>query len=202
MKAKKVLFFLLLPLLCDLLISCCKCDDSVTKHYSNDSISLINLDNTGSELIESGAEAIDKDAYGIRINLKLREIASSRLSPGMFITSAYATSCECPPPLEYLPKDSIVSFQVFTINDFDSGHMAGADISAYLKIYFNYNFLPIEESLSRFNSPRYYEEDFNSRIDLLLMTAPTLNVLHQFKVQITLSDGRVLEQLTPETELI
>ena len=39
-------------------------------------------------------------------------------------------------------------------------------------------------------------------VDLLLMTAPTSDNLQQFKIQIVLSDGRILEELTSEIELI
>ena len=39
-------------------------------------------------------------------------------------------------------------------------------------------------------------------LDLLLMKAPEVGKSHQFKIQIELSDGRILEQLTPKTEMI
>lgn len=46
------------------------------------------------------------------------------------------------------------------------------------------------------------ESQFTSTLNLLLMTPPTLNTKHQFNIQITLSDRRVLQTQTSTTDLI
>jgi len=39
-------------------------------------------------------------------------------------------------------------------------------------------------------------------IDLMLMTVPTINNRHQFKVRIELSNGHIFEEQTTEIELL
>jgi len=209
MRTKKVLFILMLPVVIEVIASCCDCLEIIYKNYSNQSIVINNLDNSGAEPIITSSNTIPKNAYGIKVGLHREIVACNRKNIQTFIQSAYATSCECPPPNQFLPKDSVTSFKILTLYDFDLNHSADSDISDYFKIYNQFSFITITDYLksdkdyySNSNLILYNENDLEIELDLLLMTAPSINITHKFKIQIVLSDGRILEQETSEIELI
>jgi hypothetical protein len=97
-----------------------------------------------------------------------------------------------------------VSIKIFTLNDFDAQHSGNSDITDYFKIAHSY--LSVEKYVA---SMQYTYGEYNTTLsdtslktDLLLMNAPTTNNKQQFTVQVELSDGRILEQQTPEIELL
>jgi hypothetical protein len=196
---KKVLFLMLLPLLAGTVISCCDCPDTETLHYTNKTVALRNLDNSGSGPVVTNSAQVPKEAYGIRVAIGRERTALLRRS--LFLPAAYAFSCDCAPPMQILPRDSITAIQVFTLQDFDGSHPAGADISALFKGYKPYYFSSIPDYLREWPLVLFNESELPATIDLLLMTPPTLNTVHRFRVRLTLSDGRTLEQETPPIEL-
>ncbi|NII23795.1 DUF5034 domain-containing protein [Pseudoflavitalea sp. X16] len=198
---KKVIFLLLFPLIAEVVISCCNCMEPVIRRYTNKTISVEHLDNSGSEAVVSTSGSVTKKAYGIRLRLIREQLACIQQRKSLFIQSAYAYSCGCEPALQFLAKDSITSIKVYTLNDFDGTHPAGSDLSGYFKVYSVYNFMTIEDYLKYMDVTLYAESQLDTRIDLLLMTAPVLTGQHQFKVQLTLSDGRTLETETSTIEL-
>ena len=198
---KVALLVLIFPLLVDMGIACTPNHKSDGGLYSNKSFSVSNLDNSGRNTFITTTDSVLKKAYGIRLHL-VREIFVTNKSPQyIFIQSAYADS----PPIyyhDYLPLDSIVSMQIFTINDFDDFHPAGSEITDYFKVYQNYSFTPIKEYLNKASKIYSHLSDLQVDIDMLLMTAPIINTKHQFKIQIKLSDGRILTQETTMINLI
>ena len=201
-----ILFFLLVPIASVLFHACCPCDVE-TQHgnYSHKAIFLKNLDNRGEKAIESESLQLNKNAYGIRLYLTREKnvVACVKQMNSFFIQSAYATSCECPPEFLYFPSDSIVSIKIFTVNNFDNQHSENLDITDYFKVAGSYS--TIGSYVANMNYT--YADDFEYRgqeltLDLLLMTAPTANNKQQFEIQVTLSDGRILKQQTPEIELL
>lgn len=144
---KKTLFLLLLPLIAELIVSCCNCQDPVIKYFTHKSIAVSHLDNAGSTLVT-------------------------------------ATSG--------------------SVANFDGSHPANADVSAYFKIYkgYAYAFTSIADYLKYPEVRLSNESQFTSTLDLLLMTPPTLNTQHQFSIQITLSDRRVLQTQSSTIDLI
>lgn len=203
MKTKKIIFILLLPLILEIVVSCCECIEPIYQKYTNKALSINNLDNSGREPIVSTSTSIIKTAYGIRIQLLGEKIAGIERPNSIFIQSAFAfTKCNCPPSYQFLPKDSITTIKILSLNDFNSTHSANSEISDYFKVYKYYSFSTIQDYIRNTNPVLNYESDLAIKIDLLLMTAPTINNQHKFRVQITLSDGRVLEQDTSIIELI
>src|SRR5687768_8173772 len=127
MKIKKIIFILLFPFMAELIVSCCNCVEPVLKNYTNKSISVSNLDNSGTNPLVSTSASIIKAAYGIRIQL-LREITACTNKPNsIFFQSAYANRCDCPLPNQFVPKDSIATIKIFTLSDFDNSHPANSD---------------------------------------------------------------------------
>lgn len=202
MKTKKIIFILLLPLILEIVVSCCECIEPIFQNYTNKAITINNLDNSGREPIVSASTSILKTAYGIRIQLLGEKIACIERPISIFIQSAFATKCDCPPSYQFLPKDSITSIKILSLNDFNSNHSANSEISDYFKVYKYYSFSTIQDYLKNTPAVLNYESDLAIKIDLLLMTAPTIDNQHKFRVQITLSDGRILEQDTSIIELI
>jgi len=201
-----ILFFLLVPIVNGLFQSCCDCNVE-TKHenYSHKAMFLKNLDNSGENAIESESLQLNKNAYGIRLYLEREKIviACAKRINSIFIQSAYATSCECPPEFLYYPSDSIMSIKIFTVNHFDNQHSNNSDITDYFRVSGSYS--TVENHVA--NMHYTYADDFEYwgqglKLDLLLMTAPTANNKQQFEIQVALSDGRILKQQTTEIELL
>lgn len=202
MKIYKIVVVLLLPLLADIVVACCDCLDSMSFNYKNCNLTLKNLDNTGRNPSETISNTIKKTAYGIRLRLEAKEDVCEKSRNYLFLPSAYALSCDCPPELEYLPLDSILALKIITVNDFDTTHAANADVSDYFRIYESYYFSTLTEYLNK-DAPIYYNEQERAiQLDFLLMNSPTTGTEHQFKIEIDLSDGRKLVQHTPSVTLI
>ncbi len=199
---KKVIFLLVFPLIAEVMISCCDCIDPVVQHYTNKTISASNLDNTGKEPVVSTANSINKNAYGFRLQLTREKLACLEKRYSFFVQSTYAMSCGCPPPTQFLAKDSITAIQVFTIQDFDGSRLAGADVSDYFKVYRQFAFSTISNFLTTSQWTLYDERELQPQTDFLLMTAPASTGARSFKIQLTLSDGRILETETSTIELI
>ena len=194
----KIITFLLLPLMLDMLVACCDCDDPEKHIYTIDNLSIRSIDNRGSQPVEIDAGTVPKNAYGIKVRLPLRMVAYNRpaIRP-LFSTAAYATSCGCPPSLVYSPTDSIVSFKVVTLNNFDNQHPAGADVTSLFQVFkaSNRSYQSIANYLAS-DAPVYnHKLDENVELTLLLMQAPAEGQ-HQFHIEIKLSDNRLLSGST------
>lgn len=200
---KKVIFLLLLPLIAEVVVSCCNCIEPVIQHYTNKTISVSNLNNSAQEPVVSVSDTVIKKAYGIRLQLIREKMACLEKRRSLFISSAYAfTKCRCPAAQEFRPKDSIVSIKIYTLQSFDNTHLAGSDLSAYFKVYKAYSFSTIDDFVKRTPTVLFDSEELEQTIDFLLMTVPSMNVEHKFKVQLILSDGRTLESETSTVNLI
>lgn len=197
-KIKKIIFLLFFPFIAHVVISCCDCVEPLIYQFTHKTITINNLDNAGSEPVVSTATSVIKTAYGIRIQVNREKTACTEPVRSLFIQSAYATKCGCPPEKQLMPKDSITAIKVVTLNDFDNSHLANTEISDYFKVYTPYSFVTIGKYLQDSKNVLYDESELGIKIDLLLMIVPTMNTQHKFKVQITLSDGRIFE---PETSI-
>lgn len=124
----------------------------------------------------------------------------------LFIPSVNAFSCDCFPGIISSPIDSITSIQIYTVNEFDPTHPAEADVSDYFHVFEFNEFYGLPEYIDRYTNILfdYYIDDFIVPLqwDLLLMSPPSLGIEHQFKVQVNLSDGRILSMLTNKVNLI
>ena len=213
MKTKLIILFLLLTPIVDVFYSCCDCPETKNYKYSHKALLLKNLDNSGKKVIESESLQLNKNAYGIRIYLTREKnlVARARQVNNVFVQSAYAFSCEClVPEFVYAPSDSITSIKIFTINDFDDRHSENSDITDYFRIAHSFStikdFVANERYTYKYgyryhhSSEKPFEDEL--KIDLLLMTAPTMNNKQQFKIQVTLSDRRIFEEQTTEIQLL
>lgn len=168
------------------------------REYHGDlkSIELINID----DVTYKEANQVNKNAYSIRIkkNIDTSSILVEEYftinTP--FLNNAYALSI-APPRL--IMKDSVIAINVISLKKFDEAHLAESDITLYFGVgalkqslienniinYFNYNTIPLNLEV----------------FDMKLITPPSEKGMHQFKVVITLKNGKKMEAITKEVEL-
>jgi len=202
MRIDKIILILMLPLMVELMVACCNCLEPTYFDYTNCSLTINNLDNSGAEPIVSQSNIISKDAFGIRVGIKRNEnICKVKTNKSLFFQSAYARYCDCPPEFQYFPLDSITSVKVITNNDFNSGHLENADVSEYFYVFRGNEFSTIEEYVENIETTLYDFGNPTLEFDLLLMTPPTINTEHQFEIIVELSDGRIFNAQTELLEL-
>jgi len=93
--------------------------------------------NGSASAIESELLQLNKNAYGIRLYLEREKVVvacTKKQINSIFIQSAYATICDCPPEFLYFANDSIVSIKIFTVNNFDNQHLENSDVTDYFKV--------------------------------------------------------------------
>lgn len=200
---RKVLFLLCLPLLTEVLISCCNCAEPIVGNYRHTAIEITALDNSGKDIVVAESRGINRKAFGLRLNLIREMIVSvNKKSKFNIISSANAmTKCKCQ-DYSWLPSDTIKLVTIHSLKNFDENHDAGSDITGYMKVYRRYVFQTIPEYLAGIRTIVSYEGDLQVQMDLLLMEPPISAGKHQFKISVFLSDGRILEQTTPEIDLL
>lgn len=201
MRINKYLIVLLFPLISLIVASCCDCIDPIIEHYTNKTITVKNIDNSGMLPEVTNANSVPKEAFGIRVQLNREKTAYLNSFKLFFIQPAYATSCDCPPLNQFEARDSVITIQVFTLNNFDINHDANADVSAYFKVFEKSTFSTLTEFITDYNTLLYDDNKLDLTFDMLLMTPPSLTTNHSFKVKITLSDGRIIEGTTNTIEL-
>ena len=202
MRFPKILFFLVVPLLIELVAACCDCPEPVLKQYTHKTFAVTELDNSQADAMESPTDTIDKNALGIRLMLEYEKLAMAIPLRFRCMNTAVAFSCRCPPETAYEPKDSITSLKIYTLFDFDNTHPGGSDITEYFFQYKNNSYLAIVNIMHALNSTLRYENDFNQSIDLLLMHAPPASSNQQFQVILDLSDGRQITLTTAKIWLV
>jgi hypothetical protein len=203
MKLNKIFIIILFPLIAEVAVSCCDCLTTTSGRYTHKNILVHNIDNSGSEIKATTANSVYKEAFGIRIKLNREKTACFIPRHSIFIQTAYATSCDCPPEIEFLAKDSVTTIKIFTLNDFDAKHSANSDISDYFKVFDqqHFSFSTISGFLKKDNTTLFNERELEATLNLLLMTPPSLNKNHSFKIVINLSDGRILQGITTPIDL-
>ena len=143
----------------------------------------------------------DYDYFSLDFMVDYISFKQSRKFNFSLMNSAFACS-----PLNggYLgsKEESIESFQVITINDFDDEHSAGDSINDLLDLQLGFPFesqesLPLEEFLNTFtdNVP-------SSRFKLILPSRPTLNNEFQVRIEVVLSTGEQYEETSSPLEFL
>lgn len=200
-RINKIILILTIPLMVEFAISCCDCKETTFLNYTNCSLTINNLDNSGVSPVITQSTSISKNAYGIRISINRSEsICEVKRNNSLLIQSAYATSCDCPPEVQYMPLDSIVSVIIITSNDFDSEHLRGSDVSKLFYVFKGNEFTKLSEYIENLETELYDYVTPTFEFDILLMSPPTIGIEHQFEVSIKLSDGRILNAQTGKIE--
>ncbi len=200
----RIICLLLLPIVIDSM-TCCDCPDSERNqaNFTYCGIELFNLDNSGRHAVIAASNSIPRAAYGMRIKVDRKKVERddelcNRGCRSWFGTAAYATSCDCGWDTIYSPVVEIRKAKIITLNEFDTSHSAGDDITSYFHFFSGRTYNPVTDVFKKkLEETNYYDnEGLNKEIDFLLMTSPTSMTECSFQVVIELSDGRVLEAIT------
>ncbi len=202
-RVNKIILILMLPLIVELVISCCcDCIETTFLDYTNCSLTINNLNNSGVSPVVTESNSISKNSYGIRLSIKRNEnVCKVKRTNSIFIQSAYATSCHCPPEFQYMPLDSIISVKITTINDFDTNHSRHSDVTELFYEFQRNEFTAISDYVQNIETNLYDIINSPFEFDILLMSPPTIGVEHEFEVSIELSDKRILNAKTGIIEL-
>lgn len=199
MKRKYIVLLIILALpLLDVFYACCNCNDNVEeKFYVNSSFLLTNIDNSGTDPLESTSANINKKAYGMRLTVNRESLVFLKKQNNQFLfsQSAYAMSCDCPADVIYDPKYKAESIKIITLNNFNADKPANSDITEYFRTQKKY--LGVIELVKSLNYDFDYLLKETEYFDLLLMIQPSEdNVQHQFKLIITFENKPTVELLT------
>lgn len=199
MKFWKIFVVLVLPYF---ILGCCKCADYITvSEYSYCSLTADNIDTALAKINPvSLADSIQAKNYGFRLFIKTTQ--GTCKTPTTIFTSAYA--CKCDEPYLLRPLDTVISFRIITTNNFDNMHLAGDTVTSYFQQFFGEEYSAPNEFVSTFLSKE--RSGFNvipnlPFFDLKLMTLPSNFERHSFKIEMELSDNRLLTATTKEVYL-
>ena len=121
---RKIIFILFLLTSTRMLISCCK-DVGFNFRWSKASVSNINVSTDAPTPLTQDSSKIAH--YGFRLSFEYEQVAAHFIQD-FGLNKTYALSCES----DYPNKDSVMSIDVMTQNNFDNTHPAGSSIAEYL----------------------------------------------------------------------
>ncbi len=180
-----------LYLLVSLFLSSCCCDEYHHEYRIEGITSIDHIDNSDAyfQFVDAGSE-IPATAYGIRIKLN---------SPLKRVWQEDDCSDGCEDHYHYF-TNKIDSVELITLNDYDSSHVAGSDVSGYAKyaIPDNFNDVNWPKAKDYYNTGTSF---IKKDIFMLLYTPTEYPGMHQFAFNIYLrdtvySDTTTLVQLT------
>ena len=134
--SQKVILLLIFPFALEMLIGCCPCHPSIESDYSNCSLEVLPLDNAGDLPAVVSSDSIKKEAFGLQLVLSRMEMECAYATQYLFINSASAITCDCPPTVIYEPLELIESCQIITLSNFND-YPAGSDIG---HLFYHYGF--------------------------------------------------------------
>lgn len=181
---KKIALILLIPFTTQLIIACCDCPDPHKYQYKFEYLSAFNLDNSGTNSVISESP-IPKNAYGIKLQLGLRELSLDRNHFSLF-SQANAMCCLCGADTTITPQDTIRSLKITTINRFDDDHPQGSDVAALFKVLRHGNYVSIDSIIA--HPDIYFKRTETEFIELYLFTPPKQAGEYSFEVDIALSN--------------
>jgi len=137
-----------------------------------------------------GNDSISKEYFGIRVHFFEKKLMSH--IPGPFIQNSYATSCD----ESYPTEDSITSIDIISLYPFNETKGSGDNVSDFfIEPYYEHS---IKEEIIRLNEDDFDVIDF---IDFDLIDSTVIESVHQFIVQVHLSDNRILSDTTDPVNL-
>lgn len=196
---KKLLFVFGFVLTLQIITGCCDCEPIRKIYFTRKGLSLKNLDATLPQPGLTNDSVISSTKYGIQIQLLNTQLAldKKRINWGLI---QQAQACKCAGD-DFIPKENILSIKIFSTNDFDTSHPRNTDLSLYFKVKKYNTTVPITEYIkSLIDYPYMANTAFFEGI--FLQVAPSMAKRHKFRLEIALSDGRILAAETTEVELI
>lgn len=182
-----------LPLLVDILVACCACEEPIHYNYSHCEFDYQHLNNAGAQAVVADGVVL-KEAYGIRLLVNRSQMNCQIQSPiSIFSTAAMASQCSCR-DFKYSYNDNLQRIRITSVNEFDENHPAGSEVTDLFGIFLNndyYGLYETNELVSRYGGS---EDQFS--LDMMLMLAPEIAGEHAFEIKVELTDGRVFQLKT------
>ena len=194
---KRLILIALLLFIADFFIACCRCDSPPIIEYKRCELEVFNLKYTEARYDKLIADSIKAETYGIQLEFIQKENTCQVKSSGLFINNALACSCD---ETNGKALDRFQSIKIFTIQPFDSIHPADSDVTDYFIAGMSYwDETSVSEYVARQNNmdegTGYF--GYADILSLRLNTIPDSTISRQFKIEATMTDGRVLSELTP-----
>lgn len=200
MKLARILCWLLVPMMIGTIQACCNCADVIYYQFTISKVEVANLDNSGIVPVAIRDDTVSKKSYCLGITITTTKIALQKTAvPNLFVQTASAQDCFCAGGFYGQTKDTLLALHIYTVNDFDSTHLAGSEINTY---FFSDGRNPLPAT-GQFNQP-LYSFDFGSPAfvySLMLMHEPQFSALCQFRVEVDFSN-RKYELLTKPVNLL
>jgi hypothetical protein len=186
----KIITVIVLLFVSGFFTGCPDCEDTQKWTFSNCSIYMRNLDNSGQTPALSDKDTLNINAYGLKIEIQQKAdscgIAGSLPS---IATPLYAAS-PCYDTYFDIPLDTILDLRIITLNDFNSEKPAGSNVTDYFSVLSGKEFYGLYE-YTELNQYYYYADNL-FEMNAMLMEIPSNPGWHQFRIEAELSDGRVL----------
>lgn len=160
----------------------CSCSRHIPSVYEITGMSLGNANNTGETPSDATTPSVPRQAYAIKMTLseKMLDKKDGEPSENGFINN-----------------DRLISLNIFSLNNFDSTHLAGASLNAYFLTQLNSSgAVDAFISKGQIGEGKYdyekesYIDSWSSDQYFYLMTPPLSTGTQSFVVEMGLSDGR------------
>ncbi|OJV19710.1 MAG: hypothetical protein BGO21_21855 [Dyadobacter sp. 50-39] len=197
MKAKVTILFFA-TILTQLFMACCDCPDTNEIQYKFEYATAYNLDNSGEFPVVSESPIL-KNAYGIRLQIGLRQVSVQDRKHFSLFNQAYAVCCICGPDTIISPRDTITSLTVTTTARFDNGHAEGSDVTDMFKVLKYNKYIDVDSVVA--NPAFYHKRTETTFLEMYLLTPPDQPGQHSFQVDIALSNNTHLFATTKPIEL-
>jgi hypothetical protein len=195
---KKVILIFLSSFSVQLIIACCNCPEPIIYLYKFEYMSAFNLDNSGANPVISESP-IPKSAYGIKLQLGLRQLSQHDRNHFSLFNQAHSAECFCGPDTTIFPRDTITSLTITTATRFSDNHPKGSDVTKLFKVLWREVYANIDSVTAR--PAIYHTRTETKSLELYLLTPPSQTGDYSFKVDIMLSDKTHISASTKTIEL-
>lgn len=195
---KKIALIFLIALSTQMIVACCDCPEVYRNQYKFEYLSAFNLDNSEANAVISESP-IPRNAYGIKLQLGLRELSLEDHNNFSLFSQANAMCCLCGSDTTITPRDTITSLTITTTTRFDDNHPEGSDITGLFKVLRYENYVGIDSIIKR--PSIYFERTGTEFIELYLFTPPKQAGKYSFKVDLLLSNDAHLSAMTKPINL-
>lgn len=200
---KKILLILLFPFMAQALVACCDCPPVINGLFTNQSFTVLHLDNSGALPEPPQGDSVSRSQYAMRLEVATEKTARLwQKRPSFFASANAAFDCFCDDSYLFA-KDSITAIFISSDRDFDAAHPTGSDLSHYFRSYTPDQQQTITEFLQTTRQAFMDQSDRNNYIVNLRLVQPPVQAgrYHTFSVRLQLSDGRTLETTASPVKL-
>lgn len=169
--------------------SCCTCNEPPDQPpFDVRDLSLLNIDNNGSQPVLSESGSLNRNAFGLAIVFAGNSERSISLSDAYPLVPYHSSCCTGPEPqwtIEYI--------RIYTVRDFDDARTAGSEITDYFRILTSRGQMSYT-ALDQIGKGIFYnsfDSDNNYIMPVLLMNPPSGEKEAQFRVVVKF---RIYEQ--------